>query len=91
LKKSEYRIDPENYFIKKERVAEYKIFEVIKSGDPAIKVDIVFIPEGYTIDEMNKFRKNCERFAGYLFNCSPFKENKNKLTFGESAPSIESN
>ncbi len=30
LKKFEYRIDPENYFIKTERVAEYKNFEVIK-------------------------------------------------------------
>jgi hypothetical protein len=91
LKKFEYTINPENYFIKPERVAEYKSFEVIKSGDPAEKVDLVFIPEGYTKDEMNKFRKDCERFAGYLFNCSPFKENKNKFNiWGIEAPSLES-
>jgi len=91
LKKFEYRINPENYFIKPERFAEYKSFEVTKSGDPAEKVDVVFIPEGYTKDEMNKFRKDCERFAGYLFNCSPFKENKNKFNiWGIEAPSLES-
>ena len=39
----------------------------------------------------NKFRKDCERFAGYLFNSSPFKENKNKFNiWGIEAPSLES-
>jgi hypothetical protein len=91
IKKFEYEVNPENYFIKLERVAEYENFEVLNSGDPSVKVDIVIIPEGYTIDEMNKFRKDCERFAGYLFNCSPFKENKNKFNiWGIEAPSLES-
>ncbi|GIK61221.1 MAG: peptidase M64 [Ignavibacteriota bacterium] len=91
LKKFEFRIDPENYFIKPERTAEYENFEVIHSGDPAVKVDIVIIPEGYTKDEMDKFKNDCEKFAGYLFNSSPFKENKNKFNiWGIAAPSVES-
>jgi hypothetical protein len=91
LKKFEYRIDPENYFIKHERVNEFKNFEVLNSGDPAVKVDIVIVPEGYTVDEMDKFKKDCERFAGYLFNSSPIKENKDKFNiWGIEAPSIES-
>jgi hypothetical protein len=91
LKKFEYRINPENYFIKPERFTEYKYFEVLNSGDPSVKVDIVIIPEGYTEQEMEKFKKDCERFAGYLFNCSPFKENKNKFNiWGIEAPSLES-
>jgi hypothetical protein len=91
LKKFEFRIDPENYFIIPERVAEYKNFEVLNSGDPSVKVDIVIIPEGYTEDEMEKFKKDCERFSGYLFNSSPFKENKEKFNiWGIEAPSLES-
>ena len=91
LKKFEFRIDPENYFIIPERVAEYKNFEVLNSGDPSVKVDIVIIPEGYTEDEMDKFKKDCEKFAGYLFNSSPFKENKEKFNiWGIEAPSLES-
>jgi hypothetical protein len=91
LKKFEYRVDPENYFIKKERIAEFKSFEVIAAGDPAVKVDIVIIPEGYTEQEMDKFKEDCRRFAGYLFNCSPFKENKDKFNlWGIEAPSQES-
>lgn len=91
LKKFEYDIDPENYFIKEERNEEYNKFEVLNSGEPANKVDIVIIPEGYTKDEMNSFKEDCKRFAGYLFDCSPFKENKNKFNiWGIAAPSEES-
>jgi hypothetical protein len=91
VKKFEYGIDPENYFIKPERVSEYKNFEVLKSGDPSVKVDIVIIPEGYTEEEMESFKEDCELFAGYLFNSSPFKENKDKFNiWGVEAPSIES-
>jgi len=91
IKKFEYEINPENYFIKPERVDEYKNFEVLNSGDPSVKVDIVIIPEGYTEDEMDAFKEDCEKFAGYLFNASPFKENLEKFNiWGIEAPSIES-
>jgi hypothetical protein len=90
-KKFEYEVNPENYFIKPERISEYKNFEVLNSGDPSVKVDIVIIPEGYTEDEMDLFKEDCERFAGYLFNSAPFRENKDKFNiWGIEAPSIES-
>ena len=89
--KFEYKIDPENYFIKTERVDEYESFDVLYSGDPSVKVDIVIIPDGYTADEMETFRNDCDEFTGYLFNSSPFKENKNKFNIrGINAPSEES-
>jgi hypothetical protein len=91
IKKFEYNVDPENYFIKPERVTEYDNFEVLNSGDPDVKVDIVIIPEGYTDKEMGLFKEDCQKFAGYLFNSSPFKENKEKFNiWGIEAPSIES-
>ena len=40
---------------------------------------------------MDLFKKDCERFADYFFNASPFKENKNKFNiWGIEAPSVES-
>ncbi|HMU42549.1 MAG TPA: M64 family metallopeptidase [Ignavibacteriaceae bacterium] len=91
IKKFQYQIDPKNYFIKTEREAVYKSFEVIHSGDPSTNLDIVIIPDGYTSEEMDLFKKDCERFAGYLFNASPFKENKEKFNiWGIEAPSAES-
>jgi hypothetical protein len=90
-KKFEYKVDPKNYFIKKERTFEYSNFKVHYSGDPSQKVDIVIIPDGYTKDEMNKFKNDCEKFAGYLFEASPYKENKNNFNiWAVAAPSVES-
>jgi hypothetical protein len=40
---------------------------------------------------MELFKKDCEKFAGYLFNASPYKENKDKFNiWGIAAPSKES-
>lgn len=90
-KKFEYTLNPKSYFIKKERSLKLNSFEVLKSNDPEEAVDIVVIPDGYTIDEMDKFKKDCKRFADYLFNASPYKENKNKFNiYGIEAPSKES-
>lgn len=90
-KKFEYVVNPNSYFIKTERTIEYDNFEVLNSSDSDEAVDIVIIPDGYTKDEMDKFKKDCEKFAGFLFNASPYKENKDKFNiWGIEAPSKES-
>ena len=78
-KKFEYLVNPNSYFIKTERTLEYKNFEVLNNNTSDKAVDIVIIPDGYTKDEMDKFKQDCEKFTGFLFNASPFKENKNKF------------
>jgi hypothetical protein len=89
-KKFEYHVDPDNYFISKERRFEYPSFKVVNNGDPAVKVDIVILPEGYTKDEMDDFKKDCKKFADYLFAVSPYSENKDKFNiWGVEAPSPE--
>jgi hypothetical protein len=91
IKKFEYTVDPENYFIKTGRSKKYNSFEILVAGEPEHKVDIVIIPDGYTSEEMSKFKDDCNRFANYLFNSSPFKENKDKFNiWGIEAPSEES-
>lgn len=90
-KKFEKEIDPKDYFIVKEKIKPFNNFKVHYSGNPSTKLDIVFIPEGYTKDEMNKFHYDCERFAGFLFDYTPFRENKDKINiWGIEAPSSES-
>jgi hypothetical protein len=91
VKKYEYSISPRNYFISKERHLEFKTIDVVNSGPSDKCVDIVIIPEGYTAAEMDLFKEDCKKFAGYLFNSSPFKENKSKFNIrGVLAPSLES-
>jgi hypothetical protein len=87
----ELDINPEDYFIIKELPYSFKTKKVLDSGNPAQKIDIVVIPEGYTAAEMIKFSKDVERFAGYLFNVSPFKEKKDNFNIWTvEAPSEES-
>ena len=86
-----YKISPQNYFISKERHLSFKTFDVSVAGSSDKKVDIVIIPEGYTAAEMGRFKEDCAKFAGYLFNATPFKENKDKFNIrGVEAPSLES-
>lgn len=90
-KKFEYIVDPENYFIKKERISEYHNFRVHYSGDPSVKVDLAIIPDGYTKEEIEKFREDCEKFSRHLFDTSPYKQNIDKFNvWGIEAPSKES-
>lgn len=91
VKVFEYEVNPKSYFISPERKSVYPSFKVHYSGDPSKKLDIVFLPEGYTKEQMDDFKKDCEKCAGYLFEYSPFKENKDNINiWGVLAPSEES-
>ncbi len=90
-KKFEYAINPKNYFIIKERRQTYPKTDILNSGNPAVKVDIVVIPEGYTDKEMDLFIRDAQKFAEYLFNARPYKQNKDKFNiWAIKAPSRES-
>lgn len=90
-KKFEYTVDPKNYFIKKERIAQFENFKVHYSGDPSVKVDIVVVPDGYTTDEMKKFKEDCNKFSDFLLSTSPYKQNKDRFNiWAVEAPSKES-
>ncbi len=78
-KKFEYNVDVDSYFIKPERNLEYPAFDVHISGDPAKKIDIVILPEGYSKNELGLFINDCQKFANLLFSFSPYTENKDKF------------
>lgn len=78
-KRYEFIVDPNSYFVKKEKLNKAESFKVHYSGDPSIKLDIVFIPDGYTKDEMNKFEEDATRFSNYLFEYEPFNSYKNDI------------
>ena len=87
----EHNVDPKDYFISPERKYEFPNFKVHYAGDPSEKLDIVFIPEGYSKDQMDDFKKDCQRCADYFFSYSPFKESKDKINiWGVEAPSEQS-
>jgi len=68
-----------DFFVKKEKVYDFKTSRILDNGDPSKNVDIVIIPEGYTKQEMSKFRADAQRFSDAIFNYSPFDKYKNKF------------
>lgn len=88
-KRFEYKVDVESYLIKRER-KNYQSFDVVHSGNPAKKVDIVLLSEGYMADQYEQFKDDCRKFADAIFAFSPYKENKQHFNVrGVWAPSID--
>jgi IgA Peptidase M64/Peptidase M64 N-terminus len=53
-----------------------KVWAVQQSGDPADKVDLLLLGDGYTAGEMEKWHADARRLAELLFAVSPFKERR---------------
>ncbi len=86
------RIEPDNVnIIKQNPVNNDKVYNVLSSGEPHSKVDFVFIGEGYTAEQWDKFKKDVDRFTEVLFRVEPYKSNKGKFNiYGVLRPSAES-
>lgn len=72
-------IDPEDYFIRKEKPVSAAVTKIHDAGPPEKSVDLVFIAEGYKADEMQKFRQDVKKMADLLFREAPFSDYKNKI------------
>jgi hypothetical protein len=87
----ETEIDPTNYFIRKEKPVNAAVTKIYSAGDPATSVDLAFIAEGYTAEEMGKFMDDVKKMADILFAEPPFNEYKNRINiFAVEAISEES-
>ncbi len=53
-----------------------KVDVILENGPAENKVDIVILGDGYSKEEMEKFRKDATRLSGYLLNAEPFKSRK---------------
>ncbi|MEI6898674.1 MAG: M64 family metallopeptidase [Bacteroidota bacterium] len=84
-------INPNDYNIVREKPQSYPFIKFRDQGDPAQRVDVAILPEGYTSEEMSKFIKDAQIMSDYFLTVTPFSENKTKFNFyAIIAPSIES-
>ncbi|MCF8303685.1 MAG: IgA Peptidase M64 [Bacteroidales bacterium] len=73
----EYHINPQHYRVNPADLSPmYDVSTIVENGDPEKKVDIVVLSEGYTFDDMEKFRKDARRFANTLLEAEPFASRK---------------
>jgi len=73
-----YNIDPKKYTSNPELV-KYPFVKIVDNGESSTKEDLVFLAEGYTEEEMDKFVDDSKRFIDYLFSFEPYKSNKEKI------------
>jgi hypothetical protein len=70
-------IDPKDIFIDRAKpAAPARLIPIQKMGDPATKVDLLLLGDGYTAGEMKKFEADARRLIRVLFATSPFKEHR---------------
>ena len=50
-----------------------------EAGDPADKLDLLVMGDGYTAAERGKFERDATRLLAMLFDTSPFKERRNDI------------
>ncbi len=72
----DFKIDPADKSINREMENDYKCVEVMKLGKIEEKVDLVFVAEGYTASQMDKFMKDVDMFVTYMFKMEPYKSRK---------------
>mgnify|MGYP005841934193 CR=1 FL=1 len=73
-------IEPNDIYIYEKSISpSIKIRQIYKNGKPHEKVDIVYIAEGYTEKEENKFFADAEKFSKVFFAQEPYKSYQNRF------------
>ncbi|MDX9769387.1 MAG: M64 family metallopeptidase [Tenuifilaceae bacterium] len=72
-------VNPNDISIIKNQWAKHPVTKIIDNGNANQNLDITFIAEGYTYNEMDKFRSDVKRLADYLFAQEPFVDYKNDI------------
>ena len=74
-------IDPADYHLIRETPASGDwVYEARVAGDPHDKVDFVFLAEGYTAADRDKFKADVDRMTAYLFTVEPYKGLRDKFS-----------
>ena len=83
-------VDPKDKFIDRARPpSPGKLIELQKMGEPAAKVDLLLLGDGYTAAERSKFEKDAKRFIEVLFATSPFRERRSDFNVWGLCPAAE--
>ncbi len=83
-------VDPKDKFVDRSRPpSPGALLELQKMGDPATKVDLLVLGDGYTAAERGKFEKDARRFMEALFSTPPFREHQKDFNVWGLCPAAE--
>lgn len=69
-------INPNDKLISSEKCNNFNVEALMHNGDCKDKVDLLFIAEGYTKEQMDKFRADAQRMTDYMFSMHPYSKHK---------------
>jgi hypothetical protein len=83
-------LDPNDYMVHRES-ARYtdQVVAIHTSGNPATKVDLLLLGDGYTAAEQEDFIAKARELTDVLFATSPFKERKDDFNVWALAPEAD--
>jgi IgA Peptidase M64/Peptidase M64 N-terminus len=86
------KIDPKDMFVDRSKPRPpAPLIPIQKMGDPATKVDLLLLGDGYTSRELGKFQADARRLIAVLFSTSPFKEHRSDFNvWGLCPPAAQS-
>ena len=80
-------LDPADVLVHRESAMfDGEVVAIHESGDPAQKVDLLLLGDGYTPEEHDKFIATARELTEILFATSPFRERKNDFNVWALAP-----
>ena|SRR5271166_1584748 len=83
-------VDPKDKFVDRSRPpSPGALIELQKMGDPATKVDLLVLGDGYTRGGRPKFERDARRFMESLFSTSPFREHRKDFNVWGLCPAAE--
>lgn len=80
-------IDPNDYLHHRESAMHAnQVVAIVNNGDPAEKVDLLLLGDGYTAAEHDAFVAKAHELADVLFSTSPFRERREDFNVWALAP-----
>ncbi len=75
------KINPGDFSVNQSHLTNVETHKIVDNGSKDECVDIVFISEGYTAAQMDKFHTDVQRMYDYLITQAPFDKLKSKFNF----------
>lgn len=82
-----FGIDPASKFVEKGvRTDAGPLLRIHEVGDPAQKLDLLILGDGYTLAERAKFERDARRLTQVLFETAPFRERQRDINVWGLSP-----
>jgi hypothetical protein len=80
-------IDPHDYLVHEESARwQSQVVAIEENGDPADKVDLLLLGDGYSVEEQEDFIARARELADVLFATPPFRERRKDFNVWALAP-----